>query len=1531
MNTLKRKILSIILVIAIVLSLVTSLVYADPENVAQNTSTSTNYTDLHVALTACKSGETVELLKNVDLNDVSWTPVAFQGTFDGKDHTISNLKVNVTEGSAGLFASVSGIVKNLVIEKAEVKSTADSAAVLAGTAYGSINNVTVKDSTVTTSGEYAGAIVAHCSSSIIDCTVTDCEIKAKEQVGGIVGYHWCGNITDCEVTKTTVTATADRAGGLIGKLQFARSNNGANLPTYKAGTMSVKDNSFSGTVNGIVNAGGIVGQLMGDYNSEYGDIYEVKNNAISGTLNGTCTNAIANLRSEQPECFRNSLPTSVTGNTWNDVPQKYSTTGVSSDLVYVAKIGAESYETLADALKAAKTGDTIEILVGTWGAEAIGSLTTAEAGTVRYKSLTIQPANGATVKFTSNVGIGYDDSSTANASITVKDFSFEEASLSISNYVNVTIENCEFTGSGSKVAGALVVQDACCTNHKTQDSYPASLVTITNCKINGTNENTPGIRLRNTGNVTLTDNEIKNSKHNGILFESNASIDATPVKVISVTGNTVTEWNANDIDGGGRAIRFAAGNLATNSTVTITGNYFTKSTLGKDEPDFIKITEATNATINLDGNCWNNKLLTSVSGEEAYYTVNGSTPEINSVISDMSPVAKIGDVGYESLANAVAAVKSHEIITMVKGDVLTKELSISADKNFTLDLNGKTIEIASTGFDFTTTKSYNGSIPARFMIVVDGTMTITDSSSAKRGKISAKNYSYGTTKAILVKDHGNVVVNSGEIYGQYAAFYVVGYTGTTPLDTDIIPTLTVNGGKIIGDTVAIGTKGKTATLTVNDNAYIYGKNSYAISTNGTTDWYDGGNNVININGGKIESENGFAMYLPAEAVVTIKGGTLTGSSGVVVKGGSVTISDNAVINAIGAKGVAGATESGARDTGDALYIEDTYDNHKPIVPVTGGKLKSANGFTVQYYTNKESADMGSVTISGGLYSTRPEATYLGNGKVTKLNDDSKTKTDYPFAVGTPDNSNHAEVNDAPNHINATTVSTDKGATTEEVSAATVANSAISDDLNVSGIGIDVASTKVAEDNDVTGDATYTTGDGTQSTDTLVNAVNDTEATASTAADVAIVVQSYSEITVTDVKLVGNDASKISTITYEITPMVQKVATSNEIANEAREDSSVIITVGEGRNAVKVGLPEVLKVTRNTTVTIPLPNTFVKDNSQKYDDGESVDVKHIKSSGEEYYYKGTIINTNTLYAVIFENPNGFSSFTVMADAGTVASVTQSGTTVYFTTLQGAVDYVVSGGKITLHKNNAGTAVVEDEISFTFDKNGKTDGEINAGTTYKKTVSGTTYIFTYITPEEPSYDPSELIESDSEKIIEDNLGFVDVNTSDYFYTSVAWAKKNNITSGLDITHFAPYGITTRAQMVTFLWRAAGKPEPTSTACAFTDINSNEYYVKAILWAVENGITKGITETTFVPDGNVTRAQAVTFIARLNGIKDDISGYTHNFSDVISNDYFNNAVAWAATNGITSGVTDTSFVPYDSCLRCQIVTFLYRNFVK
>ena len=169
------------------------------------------------------------------------------------------------------------------------------------------------------------------------------------------------------------------------------------------------------------------------------------------------------------------------------------------------------------------------------------------------------------------------------------------------------------------------------------------------------------------------------------------------------------------------------------------------------------------------------------------------------------------------------------------------------------------------------------------------------------------------------------------------------------------------------------------------------------------------------------------------------------------------------------------------------------------------------------------------------------------------------------------------------------------------------------------------------------------------------------------------------------------------------------------------------------------------------------------------------------------------------------------------------------------------------------------------------------------------------------------------------------FVDVATGSYYEDAVDWAVGNGITQGTDDTHFSPDGICTRAQAVTFLWRAAGSPAPRSRTVPFTDVPAGSYYYDAVLWAVENGITKGTSDTTFSPNMTCTRAQIVAFLWRSE--KSPAAGTANPFADVKSAAYYADAVLWAVKENITRGTTNTTFSPNADCTRAQIVTFLWR----
>ena len=176
----------------------------------------------------------------------------------------------------------------------------------------------------------------------------------------------------------------------------------------------------------------------------------------------------------------------------------------------------------------------------------------------------------------------------------------------------------------------------------------------------------------------------------------------------------------------------------------------------------------------------------------------------------------------------------------------------------------------------------------------------------------------------------------------------------------------------------------------------------------------------------------------------------------------------------------------------------------------------------------------------------------------------------------------------------------------------------------------------------------------------------------------------------------------------------------------------------------------------------------------------------------------------------------------------------------------------------------------------------------------------------------------------------LPFVDVPEDSFYYDPVAWALEKGITTGTDATHFSPNNECQRAAVVTFLWRAAGSPEPESTVNPFLDVVPSDFYYKAVMWAVEQKITNGLDDTHFGPFAFCNRAQVVTFLYRAMG-SPAVSGLNNPFTDVASDAWYLGPVLWAVDRGITNGLSATTFGPDSICNRAQIVTFLYRTMAE
>lgn len=414
----------------------------------------------------------------------------------------------------------------------------------------------------------------------------------------------------------------------------------------------------------------------------------------------------------------------------------------------------------------------------------------------------------------------------------------------------------------------------------------------------------------------------------------------------------------------------------------------------------------------------------------------------------------------------------------------------------------------------------------------------------------------------------------------------------------------------------------------------------------------------------------------------------------------------------------------------------------------------------------------------------------------------------------------------------------------------------------------------------------------------------------------------------DVKLekVSAEEDGNNSFTLDITPMYRKVATTVDPST-----STEIVTQGDMKNAVTLEEHQRLTVTKPVAMTIPLPAGF-SDQGTLY-------VNHVKDDGASYVYKGSVTG-DAAKSLEFINPNGFSKFTISKTDPTVAKIGD----VSYGSLQTAVDAVRSGQIITLQKDvEANSKVtVGRTVTFTIDKNGKTfdaDKNIVAGsnTTLTKTLDGTkyTYTFTYTAPSSGD----STVSSYAVTAASATNGTVSVSPANAAKgaTVTVTLKPNDgyKVDKLTVTDKggAAVAVTRKSDTeYTFIMPGSavtvtGTFAKEDAPIAFTDIKDSDYFYDAVKWAVQNGLTSGTTPTTFSPYDTCTRAQVITFLYHLAGSPAVDKSAAAKLTDVPADKWYADAVAWALANGITAGTTPETFGPDDPCTRAQAMTFIYR----
>ncbi len=718
----------------------------------------------------------------------------------------------------------------------------------------------------------------------------------------------------------------------------------------------------------------------------------------------------------------------------------------------------------------------------------------------------------------------------------------------------------------------------------------------------------------------------------------------------------------------------------------------------------------------------------------------------------------------------------------------------------------------------------------------------------------------------LTANAGEVKVKNGIIDGRVNAYDSANLT----IDADVTVKNSYNGsgydcfGIVVWGDGIFGQDGCKTPKLTVNGKVIMEKGGVAISTNGN----DKSCAIVTINNGAVISttEDG-AIYLPS-GKLTMNGGTVSGPTGIQICAGSTNITSEFKLHN-GTVIATGADERTSKGTGDGLIPD-------------GAAISVVN----RNYPN----GVPSVTIDGGSFSSANSDAVLAyswsNGAASEWTD---AKTYVKINDGYFSSDPSAYVADG-HYVDAS----NNGDYPYTVKVGTKTDAPI--------IVKDATDVTVPTDAGLT-DADKNAIKAKSNVDGVAEAIADNKA-ALIPADVDITGAKKVEIEVSvkvEVKsadLSGENAAK--TLTFEAKPVATITVTKSDNTTVTKNNVPVPNSLLSGE----------------ITVKLPLPAGFTPEQ-----------IKHISSDRSVEYFLKTEKRGAKLFTVDSDNCAVFTitKFSTFELSGTVTYVEPSYSSgssydpTYSITVDKSKNGAVTVSPKSASKGDTVTVTVKPDSGYVLETLTVTDKNGNELTLKDK--GDGKYTFTM---------PSGKVEVKA-TFMEDNSMlnfFYDVPNDAYFYEAVKWAVKNGITTGVGNNLFAPEQPCTRAQIVTFLWRAAGSPEPKGAASGMTDVVSGSYYEKAVAWAIENGITTGTTTTTFSPDVTCTRAQAVTFLARALKAK---AASAAEFSDVPTGSYFADAVAWAAANGVTEGIGGGLFGSDNDCTRGQIVTFLYRAYNK
>ena len=1046
----------------------------------------------------------------------------------------------------------------------------------------------------------------------------------------------------------------------------------------------------------------------------------------------------------------------------------------------------------------------------------------------------------------------------------------------------IELDNCHLTNSaitstGGACVGGLIGWTSGYNNPN--DGPVDTYITVKNCSV----ENT---EITAKGSV------------GGIIGHAGCN----PATFHTFTDNTVTDCKLNSTDDGGWRVGVVVG------------------TANVGEISIADTTESNNTLTQADK--------TAPKGQSDLYGrfVPGTTGKLvidGVAVFNSDIVAAIGNTGYKTLPEAVAAAKDGDTVKLLKscnGNGIKIETQAFNDKGLTVDFGGNTytvggVLVGSTG---TGTNAFqllkdnkvtfqNGEIVG----VTEGTKPAEDTPGWHGAPaIMIQNYCDLTLKNMTVtggdetvytmsNNHGDVVIEDSTITAGKAkgysspaiAFDVCGYSiytgvsvtvkGSSTINGDIEVSRSSNNAKDVKLVLESGTingelkidssikPGDATAITRTENVSLTAPSGYT--------WAEVGNTEVLVKENSVAVVNGVGYATLADALNAVKDGeTITLLKNAELPNAEYYINKSVTINGSGKISCTVKAGEGTRafvvENNGSLTLDGVELDIQGTKNTDTAKKNDGTGIDVQYGGSlilKNRAVLNLHDLERGTISSKPDGSQANPGQFV-IDNSTFNSTNIDGNVA---NGGDWKVTNGSVDINTC------GSYGLSVDSLTTEQSTV----NVSGTGYSAIYGKKLQFND--GSNVLISGAGTklplQSQWSDARSPIQTDKNGGT-----IVVDSGAVVTVQNCENKEGKANNTIYLPKNTTYTNNGTVNATIITDTAPEGSCVVTLVSDGKT---IGVQTVSKDFKFALPEAPAKNNYTfkgwSDGSATYKVGDEVVITKDTTFTAQWSYNGS------------SSGGGSSSSSRRYDVS-APSVKHGDVTV-------SPKSASKGDTVTITvKPDSGyeldTLTVKDASGSKIKVKDKGDGK-----------------FTFTMPASKVTVSAEFAEIET-------LDFADVSTDAYYYEAVKWAAKKGITGGTGDGTFNPNGSCTRAHIVTFLWRAAGSPEPKSTV-SFADVPAGSYYAKAVAWAVENGITLGTGDGTFSPNATCTRAQSVTFLYRALGTAPTT---VNGFTDVTADAFYADAVAWAVESGVTNGTSASTFSPNNGCTRAQIVTFLYRT---